>query len=65
MQDEKSFVGKERVRDLNSVKIEGEEGMKSRRITSPNVMDVKCCSQPSLTLTLPCHSRIVAEDSLC
>lgn len=63
MQDEKSFMGKERVRDLNSVKIEGEGGMKTRRLTSSNVIDVKCCKQLSLTLTLPSHSHIVAEDS--
>lgn len=58
---EKPFTGKERVRDLNSVKIEGEEVMKTRGITSSNVIDIKCCNQPSLTL-VTISSHVVAED---
>ena len=59
---EKSFTGKERVRGLNSVKFEGGEAMKTRGITSSsNVIDIKCCNQPSLTL-ITVSSHVLAED---
>lgn len=48
---EKSLTGKERVRDLNSVKTEGKEVMKTRQIaSSSSVIYMKCCNQPPLTL---------------
>ena len=67
---EKSFTGKERVRDLNSMKTEGEEMIKTRGIAassnvidvaSSNAIDVKCCNQPSLTL-ITVSFYVVAEN---
>jgi len=59
---EKPFTGKERVRVSNSVKMEGEEAMKTRGIAScSNVTDIKCSNQPSLTL-ITVSSHVIAED---
>lgn len=59
---EKYFTSKERVSDLNSVKVEREEVMKTRGTTSSsNVTDIKRCNRPSLTL-ITVSSRVVAED---
>lgn len=54
---EKTFTGKERVRDLSSVKIEEEKGMKTRGIAFSSVIGFKCCNQ-SLSTVL---SHAVAE----
>lgn len=48
---EKPFAGKERMRDVNNAKIEGEEGTKTgRKVSFSNVISIKCCNKPSLPL---------------